>query len=71
MLQYEELKDYLARFLKEEYSFTPGEQMIKLAFRDMGNHKNEKTKEELFEFIKEIISKKDQKNDVDEDSDDD
>ena len=37
----------------------------------MGNHKNEKTKEELFEFIKEIISKKDQKKEVDEDSDDD
>ena len=58
-LDFDELKPYLNQYLKDEYEIEPSQNMLEEQFLALRGNGTGKSKEALFEFVKEIIEMKD------------
>ena len=58
-LDFDELKPYLTQYLKDEYEIEPSQHMLEEQFLALGGNVAGKSKEALFDFVKEIIEMKD------------
>ena len=52
------MKPYLAKYLKEEFEIEPSQHMLQEQFLAMRGNGTGKTKEDLLDFVKEIIEMK-------------
>ena len=58
-LAFEEIKPFLVKYLQDEHDIDPGKSLIEETFLEIGSHHSAKTKQELFDFVKEVIEMRD------------